>query len=310
LASCDFCPHRCALKAGQIGLCGVREGTGHGIRSIYYGLLTDPWPDPVEKKPLYHFLPGTKTLSFGSFGCNFQCGFCQNFSLADKNIFSPKSLSPYTPAQVVQNALSAGLSSIAFTYSEPGVWQDFVLDTAALAQSSGLKTIVVSNGYYTTETLDRLLPLIDAFNIDLKGSHDFYAKESGGRYEVILSSIRRIRETGSHLEVTTLLTPGYISRQVIKKLGQDLKSIGVRIWHLSRFFPAHQWKDQEPTKTGFMHRAKQIASEYLPHVYLGNVGIPEPRICPSCSRSYTPELWVHSQGECTACGGFFYGEWN
>jgi pyruvate formate lyase activating enzyme len=309
LASCDWCPHRCELKTGQIGICGVRIGTEDGVSSRFYGLITDPWPDPVEKKPLYHFLPGTKTLSFGSFGCNFHCGFCQNFSLADKSVFSPMSLAAYTPSQVVKSCLSMGLPSLAFTYSEPAVWQDFLLDTASEAKAAGLKTIMVSNGFYTPESLERFLPLIDAFNIDLKGDQDFYKNESGGRYEDVLRILEGILQADRHLEVTTLLTPGYVTRQALKILGQELKEIGLQVWHLSRFFPAHHWKDKEPTAASFMRKARGIAGEYVPHVYLGNTGIPEKRICPSCGHQHSASSWAESQGICEACGTGFYGLW-
>jgi pyruvate formate lyase activating enzyme len=309
LANCDYCPHRCNLDPGQVGLCGVRVGAESGVRSRFYGLITDPWPDPIEKKPLYHFLPGTRTLSFGSFGCNFHCGFCQNYSLADPKTFQPRSLSPYTPQQIIQQAQAAGLKSLSFTYSEPAVWQDFVLDTAQKAKALGLKTIVVSNGYYTPESLERFVPWIDAFNIDLKGTQDFYRQVSGGSYQQVLENLQGISDAGCHLEVTTLLTPGYLNRQALKKLGADLNYTGIKVWHLSRFFPAHQWKDKEPTSAIFMRKAKKLAEEYVPHVYLGNTGSPQWHCCPECHKEYSPVEWANCQGHCTKCSTKFYGYW-
>lgn len=271
--TCEICPHSCSLEIGQIGLCRARINVGDRITALNYGLVTALALDPIEKKPLCRFYPGSMIISVGSFGCNFRCSFCQNhqISMADSQQAQTKKIDP---AELVELALSyreQGNIGIAYTYNEPLVGYEFVRDCAVAAKRQDLKNVVVTNGYICEEALKRLLPLIEAFNIDLKAfNQDFYRK-IGGDLETVKRSIE-LAAKECHVEVTSLIIPGENdSEKEIAELASWLASLNKDIpLHLTRFFPRYKMQDKTITSVQTIRHLAEIAGEYLQFVYLGN----------------------------------------
>lgn len=272
-AVCGVCPRGCTLDEGQTGFCRARVNRGGRIVDDNYGRLTALALDPIEKKPLQQFYPGSLILSAGSYGCNLRCPFCQNsdISMADAN-------APYTvvsPQQLVTQALSLtgrGNIGVAFTYNEPLVGLEYVCDAASLAHEAGLQTVLVSNGYCTDATLDSLLPLVDAANIDLKGFTQPFYDWIGGLLAPVQNTIRRM--TGvCHVEVTTLVIPGHNdSDAAMEAEAAWLASLSPDLpLHLSRFFPRYRMAGSPPTPTETLHRLRDVARQHLRNVYLGNL---------------------------------------
>ena len=207
---CALCAHRCRIDAGARGICGVRENREGVLYSLVYGRVIAENVDPIEKKPLFHFLPGSRSFSIATAGCNFRCTFCQNHEISqlpreENHIIGRER----TPAKIVEQARLAGCNSISYTYTEPTIYFEFAWDTAGIAREQGLKNVFVTNGYMTGETLELLAPRLDAANVDLKSFRDdFYKKECGARLQPVLDSLRRMKELGIWVEVTTLLIPG------------------------------------------------------------------------------------------------------
>ena len=259
--------------------------------------------DPVEKKPLHHFLHGTETLSLGASGCNLSCTFCQNWTLSQRLEEGRR----IEPADVVSYALRYRLPSISFTYSEPLVWQDFMLDTARLAKDAGLKTIMVTNGSFSREALMRILPSIDAYNIDLKGDADFYSTICNGDIIPILDSIYEIARSSAHLEATTMIIEGVHDAAMVSKLGSMLHERGVAVWHLTRFFPAYRMSSRKPTSEDFLMRMIEAAEESgIEFIYPGNSRMRSMMRCPSCGK----EIAAPEDGGCPHCGTSIYGVWH
>ncbi|MEE3467390.1 MAG: AmmeMemoRadiSam system radical SAM enzyme [Eubacterium sp.] len=279
MITCDICFHRCRLSEGQTGFCHARRNIDGENVSLCYGKLTSLALDPIEKKPLYHFHPGSMILSVGSFGCNLACPFCQNveISLADKRDIPETE--EYSPEELVKIAMKYrpdGNIGIAFTYNEPLINYEFILDTAKLMKLEGLKTVLVTNGNASRAVLDKLGPYIDAMNVDLKSyDRDYYEHVLHGSFAATTDFIERAL-TYSHIEVTTLIIPdendnvdemraiaSYLS-DLIKRSGKDIPL------HISRFFPRSQYSDRQPTPVETVHQLVDIAKVYLPHVYAGN----------------------------------------
>jgi pyruvate formate lyase activating enzyme len=239
---------------------------------VNYGELVSIAVDPVEKKPLYHFLPGTTTLSIALHGCNFSCGFCQNYSISQKEFFDQRGTEKVAPAAVIAAAQKHRCASVSFTYSEPTVWLDYLIDTAQQAKTAGLRTVMVTNGYFTDESLTRILPLIDAFNIDLKGDDDFYRAQCGGTLAPVLRNIARIAaDPRTVLEVTTLLIEGLHTADGIVAQGGDLVERGVSVWHLSRYHPAYRTTLPATTERFLTTVYERVRTEtIIPYLYLGN----------------------------------------
>jgi len=307
-AACDLCPIGCRLRAGQTGPCGTRQNAGGEMQLLHYGRLAAVGLDPIEKKPLYHFHPGRPILSVAAPGCNLHCLFCQNWHLSQETGQSTREASP---AEVVDMALREDSVGIAFTYSEPLVWFEFVRDTARLARDQGLKTVLVTNGFLSPEPLAELLPVIDAANVDLKSMDErFYRKVCRARLEPVLAAITAFGTAGVHLEVTNLLIPGHndapgqIDRLVdfVADLGRDVPL------HFSAYRPA--WKlDAPPTPKQTLVRARERALKKLDWVYLGNVAGEEGRdtVCVKCGRvliarqGYAARVDLQD-GACPGCG--------
>lgn len=264
---CVLCPHRCAIAEGRRGTCGVRENAGGKLMSVNYGMLTSIAADPVEKKPLRRFMPGTYTYSCGSFGCNLMCLHCQNWSIAKGK---PGAIE-VSPEALVAMAKAEGCPSVAFTYNEPSVFYEWMLAAAKEAKKAGLKTIMVTNGFINVEPLEKLLPYIDAMNIDLKAfTEEGYAKVGGS-----LEAVKRVitlSARSTHVEVTMLLVPGIIdAAEEVERAAEWLAGISPDLpLHLSRCFPAFR-HTAPPTSIEFMKKAEEAAKKHLNYVYLGNV---------------------------------------
>lgn len=267
---CQLCPHYCLIPVNKMGICKQRKNINNILYTLNYGNITSYAIDPIEKKPLYHFMPGTNIMSFGSSGCNFSCKFCQNHEISLEE--NPKILQiPYE--RLVEITMNENLQAIAFTYNEPTVWYEYMIDTAILAKSYGLKTVCVTNGFINPAPLMDLLKYIDAFNVDLKAfSEEFYRNICGGMLQPVKETIKIIHNSKAHLEITTLVVEGVnddISNleQLFKWLGSIDKDI---VLHLSRYYPAYKMNNP-PTKIETMLKAKKYAKKYLRNVYIGNV---------------------------------------
>ncbi len=273
-AICTICPHNCKIKENALGFCSARRNVAGKIIGDSYGKLTSIALDPIEKKPLNRFYPGSKILSVGSYGCNFRCSFCQNHSISMKAAKEVET-ALVTPEQLVEKAISLkekGNIGIAFTYNEPLISYEFVFDTAKAAHEAGLKNVLVTNGYIIEEPLNHLLPYIDAMNIDLKAfSKDFYQKIKGDLGTVMKTIQAAAKQC--HVEVTTLIIPqNSDSPEEIEKLSQWLSTISPEIpLHLSRFFPRYLMEDIEPTPKRTLFELADIARKHLKYVYVGNI---------------------------------------
>ncbi len=272
VVQCVLCPHYCTIKNGERGRCRVRENRKGKLFSLVYGRPCAVAVDPIEKKPLYHFLPGTKTFSIGTAGCNLACLNCQNAWMSQSR---PEDIPSkhIAPEKVVDLALSSGCKSIAYTYNEPTVFYEYVFDIATIAKKMGLKNVFVTNGYINQEPLKKLMKVMDAFSVDLKGLEDsFYRKVCGGRVKPVLETLMAVRK--KHLEVVVLLIPGYNSSQVkVKKLCLWIKdNLGVEVpVHFSRYFPCYRL-NVKATPVSVVLKAKAIASKVgLKNVHAGNI---------------------------------------
>lgn len=290
MVRCNLCRHRCRIAEGSRGICRVRENRGGSLYSLSSGLIVAEHVDPVEKKPLFHLLPGSLSYSLASVGCNFRCLHCQNADIAQYNDQGTGQLPghPLPPREAVRRAIASGCRSIAYTYTEPTVWFEYALETARLAAEAGLYNIFVTNGYITPEALVLLTPVLHAANIDLKGfSEEFYRTICGAHLNEVLDCIRDYRKQGIWIEITTLLIPGAnddieqldgIARFIANELGTDTP------WHISRFFPCHNLLDRPPTPLSSLERAVEAGNRAgLRYIYEGNVSNGrEQTICPFC----------------------------
>lgn len=270
---CEICPHHCKIEEGHIGLCKARTNRDGVIVSENYGKLTALALDPIEKKPLYHFHPGSKILSVGSYGCNLNCPFCQNcdISMVGKEQIETQET---TCEELIYKAAvlkDRGNIGIAYTYNEPLIGYEFVRDCAEAAKEKGLKNVVVTNGYICEEPLKELLPLVDAFNIDLKGFTEEYYHKLRGDLQTVKRSIELISES-CHVEVTTLIVPGENDREEeMEELSMWLASVNPEIpLHISRFFPRWKMQDRDATPVKQVYRFAEIARRHLKYVYEGN----------------------------------------
>lgn len=276
LIECDLCPRHCRMADRKHGTCLVRQRKGSELIAASYGLICGLAADPIEKKPLYHFLPGSRTLSFGTVGCNLLCRFCQNYHLSRATKVDG---TPATSEQIAETALRQGCESVAFTYNEPLVFLEFAVDTAQVCRERGLKTVAVTNGWMEEEPRREFYSHMDAVNVDLKAFTDrFYQKLCGATMHPVLDTLMYIRnETSVHLEVTTLLIPGWndspseidaMTQWAVTKLGPDVP------WHFSAYQPTRNWNEAPPTPLQTLLDARSIAEHNgLRHVHLGNVGI-------------------------------------
>ena len=320
--ACNLCAHRCYIPDRHEGICKVRENRSGVLRTLVYDRLIAAHVDPVEKKPLFHFLPGTSALSIATVGCNFHCRYCQNWEISQVPRIHGGSVpgEKLAPAAIVELAVEAACKSLAFTYTEPTIFFELAYDTARLAAAAGLKNIFVTNGYMTADALRMIQPYLHAANIDLKGFDDKrHRRMSGAKLQPVLDSIVLAKELGIWLEVTTLVVPGHNdSDQELGQIARFLKSVDPEIpWHLSAFFPAYQMMEVEPTDSESLLRAWEIAKGVgLAHVYCGNIpGIHENTICHRCSETLIERVGFNvtanrlDQGRCPSCHTAIGGVW-
>ena len=284
---CRLCPHECKIAPGKFGMCRVRNNIEGTLYTHNYGKISALAMDPVEKKPLYHFFPGKYILSLGTVGCNFRCSFCQNHHIAQRGVYEKGEEDFYEAGQGYLLSLcrqEEDCIGIAYTYNEPSIWYEYVLDTAKHVKAAGLKNVLVTNGYIGEKPLSELLPYIDAMNIDLKGfTEEYYRDVCGGSLEYVKSSI----ETAvlkCHVEITTLIVPGCNdSEKEMEELSDWLSSVKPSVpLHLSRYFPRYKMKE-EPTSAKLLNSLKKIADSYLEYVYIGNLqGDAVNTYCPKC----------------------------
>lgn len=278
---CDLCPHSCNIAAGGKGICRVRSNVEGTLYAESYGRVSAIAMDPMEKKPLYHYYPGKYVLSIGTIGCNFKCSFCQNHEIAQQE----------APTKYVEPRYLLSLCrseeeciGLAYTYNEPNIWFEYILETAAIIKQEGLKNVMVSNGYINREPLNELLHYMDAFNIDVKGFSEKYYKEiCGGTLQEVKKTVEAVAEK-AHLEITTLIIPGYNdSPEEIKNLALWLRGINPSIpLHLTKYYPNYKMS-APPTPTNTIKMLKEVALEYLEFVYVGNVmGEDLNTYCPGC----------------------------
>jgi len=314
---CDFCYRHCNIEEGGEGFCHYRKFKDNRLYSSCYGYLDVICLDPVEKKPLYHFLPGTKTLSIAEPGCNFSCDFCQNWSLSQRKGSSNSTF--VTPQQIVDLAILKKIPSISFTYSEPIVWQDYVIDTAIIAKNNGIRTIMVTNGSFSKKSRENIAPFIDAFNIDLKGDAKYYKTVCKSEIGPVLEGIEYMVKMGCHMEVTTLLIEGIHTATIIKKLGKALKDRGVEVWHLTRFFPNYKMSNRVETSEIFLSNMIDVAKESeIPYIYGGNSSLVYSTYCCKCKKKLISRNFEEfnvknecnkniSNGKCIYCNNVIYG---
>jgi pyruvate formate lyase activating enzyme len=273
---CLLCNHRCLIKEGAKGICGVRENRGGTLMSLVYGQVIARHVDPIEKKPLFHFLPGSRSYSIATVGCNFKCLFCQNSDISqmpsDMNRIWGEEMAP---ERIVSEAVGSRSATIAYTYTEPTVYYELALDTARLAVKRGVKNIFVSNGYMTEDCLRDISPDLHGANVDLKAFTDgFYKKQCGARLEPVLKTLETMNRMGIWLEVTTLLIPGLNDAGAeLEGIARFLADLDPNIpWHISRFHPTYRLTDVPPTPPETIRRARDIGYEAgLKYVYTGNL---------------------------------------
>jgi pyruvate formate lyase activating enzyme len=269
---CLACAHKCIIRKGKTGICGVRKNIDGELYLLVYGKIASINVDPIEKKPLYYFLPGSKSLSIGTVGCNFKCGWCQNYEISQekKKLFGDEK----TPEELVELALKYGCKSISYTYNEPTIFLEFVKDTAELAQKRGIKNILVTNGYFSKESFDYISNYVDAMNIDLKSINPkTYEKFCGAKLKPILDNIKKTYEKGIHIELTTLIIPKINdSDEELRKIAKFICSVNKDIpWHISRFFPRYKMK-RVFTPRNTLEKAYEIGKNAgLKYVHIGNI---------------------------------------
>lgn len=316
-AACGICPRGCRLAEGGVGFCRARKAVGGRVVPLAYGRPCAVALDPMEKKPLYHFLPGRPVLSLGMAGCNLRCSNCQNASISQASP-DDRPFEPLSPEEVVALAKRAGAPAVAYTYTEPLVAFEYVLDCTKAARAAGLANVLVSAGFVNPGPLAQLLPFLDAANIDLKTMREAgYRENCAATLSPVLATLKTLARSSVHLEVTKLVIPGFNDAEedfaawcgfVADELGAETPV------HFSRFFPCHQMRDRPPTPPATLEKAKETALvRGLKHVYLGNTGSEETTHCPACGaallvrRAYQILVNRVRGGCCPDCGRKIHG---
>jgi pyruvate formate lyase activating enzyme len=321
---CNLCSHRCIIKEGRRGICSVRENRSGILKTLVYGKVIARHIDPIEKKPLFHFLPGSLSYSIATVGCNFKCRFCQNADIAQmpsdhKGVIVGDT---YTPEEVVDAAERGGCRSISYTYTEPTIFFELAYDTAKLAYEKGIRNVFVTNGYMTEEALNMINPYLDAANVDLKAFTDKYYKElCSAKLKYVLETLKLMKSLDIFVEVTTLIVPGLNDdRAELEELASFIKSdLGAETpWHISRFHPTYKLTDRASTPVKTLTMAREIGLNVgLKYVYTGNVpgNEGENTFCYSCGQMVI-ERWGFQvgkiqmeSGKCTKCGAKIDGVW-
>ncbi len=315
---CLLCKHYCTLKEGKNGICGINYNKEGKLFNKTYAHPSALNIDPIEKKPLYHFLPSSSSLSLGTVGCNFRCPFCQNYTISQTSEVD-ESIT-YMPEDIVALALEHQTQSISYTYNEPTIWYPYAKDIGILAQEKGIKNVFVSSGFESQEVLEDMESWLDAANIDLKSfSHEYYKKVLKTDLDGVLESLRSFAKSGIWLEITTLLIPGINdSQKEITQMAEFISSeLGTEIpWHLSAFHPDYKMRDTPHTSLESMLRAQEIAKSYaLEYVYLGNIQTDTATYCPKCNNELINRRGFHAKitgmhnGRCKKCNEKIVGVW-
>lgn len=322
--TCQLCAHRCTIADGKTGICRVRQNRGGVLYSLVYDRVIATHVDPIEKKPMYHVLPGSYSYSLATVGCNFQCRHCQNADISQQPRDDPGHISgnAIAPEQLVEDALRSDCASMAYTYTEPTIYFELAYDTARLAHQHQLKNIFVTNGYMTHEALDMISPYLDAANVDLKGFDDAkYRSVCGARLEPVQDAIRYMKALNIWVEVTTLIIPDYNdTERELTSMAEWLVSVDPAMpWHVSAFYPRYRMTDRPPTAADAIFRAVELGKQAgLQHVYSGNVqgGNSEHTWCPHCGTCLIRragfmivEHRIH-KGVCPECATPVPGIWN
>ncbi len=316
--TCILCRHYCQLKEGQVGVCEVNKNENAALKNLVYGHPVALNVDPIEKKPLYHVLPGTKVLSFGTVGCNFRCPFCQNWNISQTSKINESIY--VSTEEMVALAIEYGAKSIAYTYSEPTIFYPYARDIGILAKEKELKNIFVSNGFETPEIIEDMKQWVDAANIDLKSWNDaYYKKILKGGLEEVKDTLRRMVKAGIWVEVTTLIIPGENdSDKDIEEMADFIANeLGKHVpWHLSAFHPDYKMRDKDHTSVESLMKAKEIGKRAgLYYVYLGNVPVHGDTHCPECGEllidrtGYTVTVNKLVEGQCPRCHREIEGIW-
>jgi len=290
LVHCYLCAHHCRIADGKFGFCGVRQNQGGLLYTQVYGKLIAANVDPVEKKPLYHFLPGSSSFSIATVGCNFHCGFCQNWEISQSNARGGSLAGQeYAPEDVAEAAVKYGCKSISYTYTEPTIFFEFALDVARAAHKKGLRNIFVTNGFMTKECLEMIRPYLDAANVDLKFFKDeSYRKVCAGALAPVKDSIRLMKEMDIWVEITTLVVPGENdSEEELRDIAKFIASVDKDIpWHISRFHPDYKFTDHNATPEKTLKQAEDLGRKAgLTYIYAGNVfGWGSDTYCPACNK--------------------------
>jgi pyruvate formate lyase activating enzyme len=336
LVKCELCPWLCNILPDSRGMCGVRQNMNGKLYSLVYARPCAVHVDPIEKKPLYHFILGARAFSIATIGCNFFCGFCQNWQISKAGAGNiEKEYDELAPERVVELCKKEKCNIISYTYTEPTIFYEYMFDIAKLAKKQGIKNTIVSNGYINEAPLKELCKYIDGANIDLKGFTDeFYRKVCKGKLEPVLSTLKTLRQEGVWLEITNLVVPGLnddfirpesyesekkgfsgfkkieeMCKWISKELGKDVPL------HFSRFHPDYKMTDAEPTPIETLEKARKIAEKYLDYVYIGNVDGESNTICPKCEsvviRRNMLSLVENNlvKGKCFKCGKIIAGVW-
>ncbi len=335
---CTACKQNCEIKEGNTGICAVRQNKDGKLYLLVYGKASAVNIDPIEKKPLFHFLPGTQIFSLGTVGCNFSCSFCQNWDLSqctkDLKVKLLKEKKPaligvevgkmgyeLSPQKIVDICIEKNIPSIAFTYNEPVIFFEYAYDTAKLAKKHGIKTVFVSNGYESEEALEKLHPYLDAMNIDIKAFTDkFYLRLCKARLQPVLETVKHAKKLGIWVEITTLLIPGENdSEKELKELAEFIASVDKDMpWHVTAFHPDYKMLDKEATPHASLIKAYDIGRKAgLRYVYLGNI-MDDKRsntYCPKCNELLIERHWHKVEmknlkdGKCRKCKEKIAGIW-
>ncbi|MEF8847791.1 MAG: AmmeMemoRadiSam system radical SAM enzyme [Candidatus Thermoplasmatota archaeon] len=320
---CKLCAHNCIIKESEFGFCGVRQNIKGKLYTHVYGELIANNTDSIEKKPLYHFLPGTRSYSIATPGCNFKCSFCQNWRISqmdkkqERKIIGEKK---YSPKKLVENTIENNCKSIAYTYTEPTIFFEYAYDTAKIAKKHNLYNVFVTNGYMTKEALEKINPYLDAANIDLKSfDEEFYKKICKSRLKPVLNTIQEMKKLGIWIEITTLVVPDQNdSDKELNQIAEFISKTGKEIpWHISRFHPDYQYNSSGPTPIETLEKAKKIGEKHgLKYVYIGNVSSDTDTVCPNCKNKIIKrspfslrEINLEN-GKCPKCQTKIEGIWN
>ena len=321
---CGLCSHRCHIADGGRGLCGVRENRSGILYSLVYGRLIAESIDPIEKKPLFHFLPGSSAYSIATVGCNFHCRHCQNYDISQFPQINNTTIAgkERTAMAIVDEAAHSGCASVCYTYVEPTIFYEFAYDCAVAARKRGLKNVFVSNGFMTSAVTRHLAPVVDGINIDIKAyTESFYKNICQARLQPVLDNVRLMHELGVWVEVTTLLIPGLNdSPEELRAIAQFIRSVSPDMpWHVTAFHPTYKMANHHPTPIATLRRAREIGlAEGLHYVYEGNIpgAGGENTSCPGCGAELISRYGFKVRrnmlvdGRCTTCNQAIAGVWN